>query len=268
MKAIFLPLLALGAIAAFAFAADPASAPPLKVLMVTGGCCHDYENQKMILAEGLSARANVEFTIIHEEGPAGKKDKTHKISIYEKEDWAKGYDVILHNECFGGITDDEFVNRIAKPHADGVPAVMLHCSTHSYRAATTDEWRKCIGQTSMSHEKNRDLLVKNVAPEHPVMKGFPMEWNNPKDELYKNDKLWENFVPLAKAFGEDTQKDHFLVWVNTYGKGKVFGTTLGHGNDTMSSPVFLDLVARGLLWSAGKLTDEGKPAAGYESKQK
>lgn len=269
MKALLLPLILLGAAAVFSFAADPASSPPLKVLMITGGCCHDYENQKMILAEGLSSRANVEFTIIHEEGPEGKKDKTHKISIYEKEDWAKGYDVVLHNECFGAVTDEAFINRIAKPHHDGVPAVMLHCSTHSYRAATTtDEWRKCVGQTSMSHEKNRDLLVKNVAPEHPVMKGFPSEWLNKKDELYKNDKLWENFVPLAQAYGEETQKDHFLIWVNTYGKGKVFGTTLGHGNETMSDPIFLDLVARGLLWSTGKLDENGKPLPGYESKQK
>ena len=62
-------------------------------------------NQKLILAEGISARANVEFTVVHEEGPAGKSDKTHKISIYEKDDWAKGYDVVLHNECFGAVTD-------------------------------------------------------------------------------------------------------------------------------------------------------------------
>ena len=68
-------------------AAEEKKTPPLRVLLVLGGCCHDYENQKMILAEGLSARANVEFTIIHEEGPEGKKDKTHRISIYEKEDW-------------------------------------------------------------------------------------------------------------------------------------------------------------------------------------
>src|SRR3954466_4969668 len=85
-----------------------ADAKPLKVLMVTGGCCHDYENQKHILAEGISARANVEFTIVHEEGPEGKADKSHKISIYEKEDWANGYDVVLHNECFGAVTDVPF----------------------------------------------------------------------------------------------------------------------------------------------------------------
>ena len=34
--------------------------------MVTGGCCHDYEAQKKILSEGISARANVEWTIVHE----------------------------------------------------------------------------------------------------------------------------------------------------------------------------------------------------------
>lgn len=269
MKRLLLPVSLLAMLVTWTLvAADIPRPAPLKVLMVTGGCCHDYENQKMILAEGLSARANVEFTIIHEEGPGGKKDKTHRVSIYEKADWAKGYDVVLHNECFGGVTDVAFVERIARAHHDGVPAVMLHCSTHSYRAAATDEWRKCIGQTSMSHEKNRDLLVKNIAPKHPVMKGFPAEWLDAKDELYKNEKLWENFVPLAKAYGEDTKQDHNLVWVNTYGKAKVFGTTMGHNNSTMEAPVFLDLVARGLLWACGKLDENGKPLPGFGAVQK
>src|SRR5687768_641464 len=188
---------------------------PLRVLMVTGGCCHDYENQKRILAEGLSSRANVEFTIVHEgPDPKAKDARTYKISIYEKEDWAKGYDVVVHNECFGAVDDVAFVERIAKAHHNGVPAVMLHCSAHSYRMAGTDEWRKCIGQKSMSHEKNRDLLVKNLAPEHPVMKGFPMEWLDKADELYKNEILYPEFIALAKAYGEDTKKDHYVIWTN------------------------------------------------------
>ncbi|MEI6537692.1 MAG: ThuA domain-containing protein [Verrucomicrobiaceae bacterium] len=244
-----------------------ADTKPLRVLMVTGGCCHDYGQQKLILAEGISARANVEFTVVHEEG-RDKADKTHKVSIYEKADWAKGFDCVLHNECFGAVEDVAFVERIARAHFDGVPAVMLHCSTHSYRMAGTDEWRKCVGQKSMSHEKRRDLLVKNLKPEHPVMKGFPAEWLDKSDELYKNEVLFEHFVPLASAWGEETRKDHSLVWVNTYGKARVFGTTMGHENATMSDPVYLDLVTRGLLWACGKLGDDGKPVAGYDAKQK
>jgi type 1 glutamine amidotransferase len=90
----------------------------------------------------------------------------------------------------------------------------------------------------------------------------------PKDELYKNEKLWENFVPLATAYGEDTKKDHHVIWTNHYGEGRVFGTTLGHGNSTMQDPVYLDLVTRGLLWACGKLDENGKPLPGYEAKQK
>lgn len=261
-RILIIPLLCIAAIVVQA-----EDVKPLKVLMVTGGCCHDYEMQKMILQEGIGARANVEFAVVHEEGPDGKKDKSHRISIYEKDDWAKGYDVVLHNECFGAVTDVAFVERIAKPHFEGLPAVVLHCSAHSYRMAATDAWRHVVGQKSMSHEKNRDLTVKNLAPDHPVMKGFPMEWLDKADELYKNEVLYPGFVPLAKAYGEDTKKDHHLIWVNTNGKGKVFGTTMGHNNSTMEAPVFLDLVTRGLLWSCDKLDADGGPKAGYGPQQ-
>ncbi len=234
-------------------------AKPLKALLVTGGCCHDYTAQKKILSEGIGARANVEFTIVHEGGDS----RDHRISIYEKPNWASGYDVVVHNECFGAIADNAFVEAIAAPHKAGVPAVILHCSSHSYRGATTDEWRMCVGITSRSHEKKRDLEVKTVKADHPVMKGFPEAMAHPDDELYKNEKVWPDVVPLAKAYGVETKQDHTVIWVNTYGKGRVFATTLGHQNATMQSPVYLDLVTRGLLWACGKLKDDGTAMEGY-----
>src|ERR1041385_6359279 len=120
---------------------------PLRALMVCGGCCHDYENQKHILSEGISKRANVEFTIIHE-----GTDRTDKVSIYKNPNWWRGYDVVLHNECFGFVDDDAFIENITAAHKAGVPAVMLHCSEHSYRKGKTDEWRKLLGISSYSHE--------------------------------------------------------------------------------------------------------------------
>ena len=45
-----------------------------------------------------------------------------------------------------------------------------------------------------------------------------------------------------------------VAWTNRYnGKTRVFGTTLGHNNDTVADPRYLDLVTRGLLWSVDKL---------------
>jgi uncharacterized protein len=243
-------------VASSGFAAEKIA--PLKALLVTGGCCHDYAAQKKIVPDGVSARANVEWTIVHE-----GDDREHRVSIYNNPDWAKGYDVVVHNECFGFVNDAAFVERIAAPHKAGLPGVFLHCSSHSYRMAPTDAWREIIGIKSMSHEKRRDLVVKSLGTKHPVMTGFPAVWPDAEDECYKNEAVWPTVTPLATAYGEETKQDHVVIWVNTPGKGRTFTTTLGHTNATMQSPVYLDLVTRGLLWTCDKLTADGKPKAGY-----
>jgi type 1 glutamine amidotransferase len=63
--------------------------------------------------------------------------------------------------------------------------------------------------------------------------------------------------------GNEITDDFVVAWTNTYnGKTRVFATTLGHNNDTVADPRYLDLVTRGLLWSVGKLDDKHlKPAA-------
>jgi hypothetical protein len=108
------------------------------------------------------------------------------------------------------------------------------------------------------------VLVKKVNSEHPIMQGFPGEWQTPNGELYKIERVWPNCVPLAQAYGKDTDKDHVVIWANKFGNAKVFGTSLGHHNETMNTDVWLDLVARGVLWTVGKLGDDGSPAADYE----
>ena len=253
MLKTFISLCVAISLAGAASAAD--AVKPLKALLVCGGCCHDYPNQKHILSEGISARANVEFTIVHE-----GDDRTNRVSIYEKPGWWKGYDVIVHNECFGYVDDNKFVENIAAAQKAGVPAVMLHCSTHSYRMAKTDEWRRTLGISSFSHEKRRDLDVVTGNPDHPVMKDFPAKWHDAGDELYKNEKVWPNVTALAKAYGVDTKKDHVCIWLNVVDGTRVFATTLGHSNETMKSDEYQGLVTRGLLWACNKLDDSGKSA--------
>lgn len=246
---------------ALLFAGAATGAQTLRAVLITGGCCHDYEAQKKILSEGISARANVSWTIVHE----GDQDaKEHKFSIYEKPDWTKGYDVVVHNECSGGITNVAWVEGIAKAHFAGVPAVVIHCSIHSYRNSSTDEWRKLLGVSSYRHQARRPFEVVNIKPEHPIMKGFPAKWQDAPDELYEIKKVWPDCTPLAESLTPKKESDkHPCIWINTYGKARVFGTTLGHGVETMGQDVYLDVVSRGLLWACDKLDADGKPKPGY-----
>lgn len=41
---------------------------------------------------------------------------------------------------------------------------------------------------------------------------------------------------------------------------------VGHNNETVSDPRYLDLVTRGVLWVCDKLAADGKPRAGYAAK--
>ena len=240
-----------------AFAADETT-KPIRALLITGGCCHDYPNQKKILTEGISARANVQWTIVHQGGTTTNT----KIGLHENENWADGFDVIVHNECFAGVTDKDFVQRILKPHKAGKPAVVIHCAMHNYRDKT-DEWFKFIGITSHGHGSHYAIDVENINKEHPIMDGFPAKWTTQKGELYFSHKVWDTATPLGHAMSKESKKNEVCIWTNNYNNGtRVFGTTIGHYNEEMSDPVFLTYVTRGLLWSVDKLNAEYlKPAS-------
>ena len=60
-----------------------------------------------------------------------------------------------------------------------------------------------------------------------------------------------------------TQKNHPCIWTNRYGKARVFGTTIGHHNQTMETEAYLGYLTRGLLWACDKLDENGQPTKGY-----
>jgi hypothetical protein len=50
------------------------------------------------------------------------------IPLYDRADWAKGYDLVIHNECFADTKDPEYIRRITAAHYKGVNAVVIHCA--------------------------------------------------------------------------------------------------------------------------------------------
>ncbi len=223
-------------------------APPLRVLLVAGGCCHDYAAQTQLLKEGLEERARVQVTIALEGGSATDS----KIPLYEKADWAAGYDLVIHDECFADVKDTAWCERVLAPHRAGLPAVVLHCAMHSYRNGT-DNWFEFCGVTSRQHGAGYGHEVLNGDAEHPIMRPLGAGWFQPQGELYWIEKTWPTAHPLASAKNRERGTEEVCVWTNQYHDARVFGTTLGHHNETVGSHEYLDLVTRGALWARGKL---------------
>src|SRR2546430_15950118 len=106
--------LALLAAAVAGLSAAPPAADedrPVRALLVIGGCCHDYGKQKDLLTKGVSARANVQWAISYDPDKGTK----HLNPVYEKTDWAKNFDVIVHDECCSDVKDLGLINRILEP---------------------------------------------------------------------------------------------------------------------------------------------------------
>jgi type 1 glutamine amidotransferase len=238
---------------------------PLKALLITGGCCHDYTKQKVILTEGISQRANVQWTIVQE----GGNGTDHKVSAHEKKDWAQGYDIVVHNECFAGTTDLDWIHNITDAHKAGVPGLVIHCAMHCYRGKT-DQWFKFCGVRSHGHGPQLPIEIDLAQLEHPIVKGMPAHWKTVPTEMYAISEVYDSTTPLAVGRQENpkdkkgSDQKHACIWVSQFGKARVFGTTLGHHNKEFEDPAFLDFVAKGLLWACGKLGDDGKPLPGYE----
>jgi len=243
---------------------------PIRALLVIGGCCHDYKTQKDSLTRGISARANVQWTIAYDPDTGTR----HLNPVYEKPDWAKNFDVIVHDECCSDVKDLSLINRILDPHREGLPGVVLHCGMHSYRSEgwpkMVTPWFEFTGLATTGHGPQVPIAVTYADKDSPITKDWK-DWTTVNEELYNNftGKLLDTAHALARGKqtikskgGKETIADSVVVWTNAYKrKTKVFATTLGHNNATVADARYLDLVTRGLLWSVEKLDEAHlKPA--------
>ncbi|MGA0040659.1 MAG: DUF7133 domain-containing protein [Pirellulales bacterium] len=225
---------------------------PIQALLVTGGCCHDYDRQKRILTRGISGRADVRWTVVHQGGTTTNTP----IPLYDDPDWAKGFDIVVHNECFSDVTDLAFVDRILQPHRDGVPAILIHCAMHCYRVGD-DRWFEFVGLQSPGHGPHYSYTANNLKPEHPIMKTFGPQFVAPKGELYHSVRIFDTATPLAQANRQEDGQPQVCVWTNDYRGTRVFGCTIGHYNETMAEPAYLDMMARAVLWATGRDVEQG-----------
>ncbi len=266
---------ALPATAAFlAVTALPAfAAEPLHVLLVAGGCCHDYPAQSKILRDGIQARANVQVDVV-----LSKDSSTSpRFPMYQSADWAKGYDLVIHDECAADVTERDYVANILNAHKT-VPAVNLHCAMHSYRwgnfgepvkrGADNARWYEFLGLQSTGHGAQIPIALDFVNKQHPVTQGMA-NWTTIKEELYNNRSLLdqEPLIVGTQDYGNGKVEKTIVAWTNEKFGARSFTTSLGHNNETVADARYLDLVTRGLLWSANKLNaDYLTPYKGPEGK--
>ncbi len=215
-------------------------ASALKGLFLTGGGYHDYEKLAPHLTSNLSRLTGAAF------------DVKFGLDILKQKDFAEAYDVLVYDVCFDEADAALLENAINATRA-GKPTVLIHCSVHAFRKSEKiRDWEDFCGMRSKLHDSYQSFSTVKLDPDHPVTKEFPADWKTEGDELYQTIEFLSESHPLLKAKSPQDGREHIVGWVQNFGKGRVFATTLGHDMKTAQSNDYLRLLANGLLWTVAK----------------
>ena len=262
--------------------------PALQALYIThyGNPWHDYEAQQKALVAGISRSINLEIDVVG-------KDAQDALALMTVEDYGLAYDVVIYNMCFADDFDLERINRIISQTRDfGVPAVLLHCSMHSFQATSPNypehqlelaaaewDWRednpntefpywwKYTGVDTLSHDWLRALKVDKVDNPHPITNQLPTSIEFSADELYQVMQMADGINPLYTAYSPQSKKEHVVAWTHQVGNGEVFATTLGHNHHTIETDFYHQLIANGIAYLTGHLEPDGKIEEGFSGNQ-
>ncbi len=103
-----------------------------------------------------------------------------------------------------------------------------------------------LGGHANWHPPGLSFTVHIEEAEHPVTQGI--EDFEVEDEIYIS--AYDPYLHIL-ASAEWHGRTHPMAWVKSYGGGRVFYTTLGHGPGTFGRPAMQRLVEQGVRWAGG-----------------
>ena len=257
MRAILSVLTCLFLAAVAVSGAEPKGA---KVLIITGDEYHKWKETAPFIKKLLT-------------GAGHSVDVTQSPSKDLTSDNLAKYDVLLLNyrdtpkgakDNPASVWSDDNKKAFLDAVKGGKGLYVYHYASAAFTttSAIDKEFEKAIagGWRKQGNHGKMHVFKVTVRKEHPITDGIK-EFDHGRDELYQNSLMFPGSEVLVTAHSvksvdpKNTGKHEPVVWVATYGKGRVCANVMGHDVEAMKDAGFQTLLIRGVEWAGtGKVT--------------
>jgi type 1 glutamine amidotransferase len=187
----------------------------------------------------------------------------------------KEYDAVFLNSIVGSVfSDPDVINGLIRYVREGGGLAAIHGST--FASTDVPEYGELLGATTAPHRAFDVVTLKVDDLTSPITKQFEGHDISYIDEIYhfppsgpySREKLHVLMsINLAKSpprppsLAVRPDNDYGLVWIRSYGNGRVFNCALGHSSLLFGTPQMARMVLAGIQFVLGDLEADATPSA-------
>ena len=194
----------------------------------------------------------------------------------------KDYDAVFLNSVVGPVfSDPDVINGLIRYVREGGGLAAIHGST--FASTDVPEYGELLGATTAPHIAFDVATLRIDDLNSPITKHFEGHdvlsyidelYHFPPSGPYSREKLHvlmsiniAKSPPRRPVVAVRPDNDYGLVWIKSYGNGRVFNCALGHSVLLFGTPTMAQLILNGIQFVLGDLEADTTPSAKLPTKR-